>query len=80
MEAWIIFSIVAAAFQTVRFMLQKYLSMGQMSAGGATFSRFPYSAPMITILMIGYLIYRGETIPSLSDTFWTGSEEQSSSE
>ena len=71
MEAWIIFSIVAAAFQTVRFMLQKYLSMGQMSAGGATFSRFLYSAPMITILMIGYLIYRGETIPSLSDTFWT---------
>ena len=37
MEAWIIFSIIAAAFQTVRFMLQKYLSMGQMSAGGATF-------------------------------------------
>ena len=72
MEAWIIFSIVAAAFQTVRFMLQKYLSMGQLSAGGATFSRFLYSAPMITILMVGYLIYREEPMPSLSDTFWTG--------
>ena len=72
MEAWIIFSIVAAAFQTVRFMLQKYLSMGQLSAGGATFSRFLYSAPMITILMVGYLIYRDEPMPSLSDTFWTG--------
>ena len=72
MEAWITFSIVAAAFQTVRFMLQKYLSMGQLSAGGATFSRFLYSAPMITILMVGYLIYRDEPMPSLSDTFWTG--------
>ena len=72
MEAWIIFSIVAAAFQTVRFMLQKYLSMGQLSAGGATFSRFLYSAPIITILMVGYLIYRDEPMPSLSDTFWTG--------
>ena len=73
MEAWITFSIVAAAFQTVRFMLQKYLSMGQLSAGGATFSRFLYSAPIITALMVGYLIYRGETMPSLSVTFWTGS-------
>ena len=72
MEAWITFSIVAAAFQTVRFMLQKYLSMGQLSAGGATFSRFLYSAPIITALMVGYLIYRGETMPSLSVTFWTG--------
>ena len=72
MEAWIIFSIVAAAFQTVRFMLQKYLSMGQLSAGGATFSRFLYSAPMITLLMVSYLIYRDEPMPSLSDTFWTG--------
>lgn len=72
MEAWIIFSIVAAAFQTVRFMLQKYLSMGQLSAGGATFSRFLYSAPLITILMVCYLIYHGGSIPSLSGTFWAG--------
>ena len=72
MEAWIIFSIIAAAFQTVRFMLQKYLSMGQLSAGGATFSRFLYSAPIITALMVGYLIYNGQPMPSLSGTFWTG--------
>ena len=72
MESWIIFSIVAAAFQTVRFMLQKYLSMGQLSAGGATFSRFLYSAPIITLFMVVYLIYRGDDIPPLSGTFWTG--------
>ena len=36
MEPWIILSIAAAAFQTLRFMLQKHLSMGALSAGGAT--------------------------------------------
>lgn len=72
MDAWIIFSIAAAAFQTVRFMLQKHLSMGQLSAGGATFSRFLYSAPIITTLAVAYVIYRGEAMPVLTGTFWTG--------
>lgn len=70
MDVWIIFSIAAAGFQTLRFMLQKHLSMGRLSAGGATFSRFIYSAPIIASLMIGYLIYRGAEFPSLTGPFW----------
>lgn len=70
MDAWVIFSIAAAVFQTLRFMLQKHLSMSQLSAGGATFSRFFYSAPIITIILISYLIYRGEDFPMLSGSFW----------
>ena len=53
MEAWIFISVAAAAFQTLRFMLQKHLSMGELSTGGATFSRFFYSAPSIVTLAVG---------------------------
>ncbi len=70
MEAWIIISIAAAAFQTVRFMLQKQLSTGKLSAGGATFSRFFYSVPFITILAAAYLVWSGNALPAFSDVFW----------
>jgi drug/metabolite transporter (DMT)-like permease len=70
MEAWIIISVAAAAFQTLRFMLQKQLSMGTLSTGGATFSRFFYSAPIITTLVVIYLISQGEPLPALSGAFW----------
>ena len=70
MEAWIIFSVAAAGFQTLRFMLQKHLSMDQLSAGGATFSRFFYSAPIIAVLVLGYLSFRGADFPPLSVPFW----------
>ena len=46
MELWIIASVAAAAFQTVRFMLQKHLAQVSLSAAGATFARFVYSAPI----------------------------------
>ena len=70
MEVWIIFSIAAAGFQTLRFMLQKHLSIDQLSAGGATFSRFFYSSPIILLLAFGYLSYRGEPFPLLTSHFW----------
>jgi len=53
MEAWIILSVAAAAFQTLRFMLQKQLSIGTLSAGGATFARFAYSAPLVVLGLAG---------------------------
>ena len=71
METWIIFSVAAAGFQTLRFMLQKHLSMDQLSPGGATFSRFFYSAPIITLVVLGYLSFRGEYFPPLSVPFWS---------
>lgn len=63
MEPWIILSIAAAAFQTLRFMLQKHLSMGALSAGGATLSRFFYSVPFIVALTLVYLAVNGVAVP-----------------
>ena len=70
MEAWIILSISAAAFQTLRFMLQKHLSMGTLSTGGATFARFVYSMPFVVTLALGYLAYSGADWPRFSGLFW----------
>ncbi|MTJ05961.1 MAG: DMT family transporter [Sediminimonas qiaohouensis] len=66
--AWIFLSIAAAAFQTLRFVLQKRLSMGALSAGGATFARFVYSAPLVAGLAVVAL--GGATMPALGPGFW----------
>lgn len=68
--AWIFISILAAAFQTLRFMLQKLLSGGALSAGGATLARFFYSMPFVISLCAGYLIWTGNAWPALSGVFW----------
>jgi len=70
MEFWIILSISAAAFQTLRFMLQKSLSMGPLSPLGATFARFFYAAPFAFLVATGYLIWRGAVLPDLGGMFW----------
>ena len=70
MEAWIILSVAAAAFQTLRFMLQKQLSLGALSAGGATLARFAYSAPFVVALVAAYLWVQGAGMPRLSGFFW----------
>ena len=70
MEAWIILSIAAAAFQTLRFMLQKHLSMGTLSAGGATFARFVYSMPFVVTLAVAYVIHAGVGWPNYGALFW----------
>ncbi len=66
--AWVYLSIAAAAFQTLRFVLQKRLSMGTLSAGGATFARFVYSAPFVAALAI--LALGGAPVPELASGFW----------
>nr|WP_319949254.1 EamA family transporter [uncultured Shimia sp.] len=71
MELWILASFAAALFQSVRFMLQKHLFQGALSASGATFARFVYSAPL-AVLCLG--VYGGLTghLPSFPDlTFWS---------
>ncbi|SEQ27429.1 DMT family transporter [Thalassovita taeanensis] len=68
--AWIFISVAAAAFQTFRFMLQKHLSMGALSAGGATSARFVYSVPFVVSLALGYVLWRGVGVPQLGPVFW----------
>jgi len=70
MEAWIILSVAAAAFQTLRFMLQKYLSTSALSAGGATFARFAYSAPFVVTLCLAHIHFSGAVVPRLTPLFW----------
>lgn len=68
--AWVFISIAAAAFQTLRFMLQKALSMGTLSAGGATLARFFYSAPFVVTLAAVYWRWSGAVWPGYSASFW----------
>ncbi|WP_137701567.1 DMT family transporter [Marimonas lutisalis] len=67
---WIALSIAAAAFQTLRFMLQKHLSMGTLSAGGATLARFFYSAPFVVTLAVVYATASGAGWTGLGPRFW----------
>ena len=55
MEAWVWIAIAAAAAQTVRFALQKVLAGAQLSATGATWARFLWSAPIIWAVMASYI-------------------------
>lgn len=70
MELWIFATIAAALFQTVRFMLQKVLSMGALSTAGSTYARFAYAAPAAALVMFLYLRAQGEAFPQLTVTFW----------
>ena len=70
MEPWIAFSLAAAAAQTLRFMLQKKVSMAGLSAVGATFARFVYSAPGVLALSSAYLAARDLPLPGMPPAFW----------
>ncbi|MEM6578780.1 MAG: EamA family transporter [Pseudomonadota bacterium] len=70
LEPWILLSVMAAFFQTLRFMLQKKLSMGQLSALGATFARFAYAAPFAALLAAGSVIVSGTVIAWPGGLFW----------
>lgn len=70
MEAWIPITVAAAAAQTVRFMLQRHLNATQLSAVGATFARFVYSAPLVALLLLGYAWGAGIVLPRAGTVFW----------
>ncbi len=67
---WVFLALMAAAFQTLRFSLQKTLSMGALSVAGATYARFLYAAPFVAGLAIVALLLSGTRIPQLSGLFW----------
>ncbi|SHJ71869.1 hypothetical protein SAMN05444000_11231 [Shimia gijangensis] len=70
MEFWIAASIAAALFQTVRFMLQKHLSQVALSAAGATFARFVYSAPLAVAALLAWLGFGAPNLPAPGLDFW----------
>ncbi|KEJ89237.1 EamA family transporter [Sulfitobacter donghicola] len=69
-DLWILVTLLAAAFQTVRFMLQKVLATSTLSVAGATFSRFFYSIPFIAVLLVVYVLAVDAEIPALGGAFW----------
>ena len=71
MEPWILITFAAAAFQTVRFLLQKRLSAERLTAAGATFSRFIYSFPAAFLIAITYQSISQQAWPALTVSFWS---------
>ena len=70
MTLWIPITLAAAFFQTLRFMLQRQLSLGTLSASGATLARFLYSAPLAAVGIAMYLTVTGQALPQLPLSFW----------
>ena len=70
MELWIVVTIAAAFFQTVRFMLQKLLSASALSSAGATFARFLYSAPMVVVFLALYCVATDSLLPATTLRYW----------
>lgn len=70
MEFWIPVTLAAAFFQTLRFMLQKHLATAALSASGATFARFVYSAPLVALGVGLYLGLTDTALPPVPGRFW----------
>lgn len=70
MPLWILATLAATVFQTLRFMLQKQVSMQGLSTGGATIARFFYSAPLLALALALWFWISGVPLPALSARFW----------
>ncbi len=70
MELWIAFTISAAFFQTLRFILQKLLSTSTLTSAGATFARFFYSAPLVVFFLSLYFTLTETSFPATSLWYW----------
>ncbi|MEL6100856.1 MAG: EamA family transporter [Pseudomonadota bacterium] len=70
MSLWIPVTLAAAVFQTLRFMLQRQLSLKTLTATGATFARFLYSAPLVVVGITLYLNSTGQARPTMGPEFW----------
>lgn len=70
MTLWIFITLAAALFQTLRFMLQRQLSLGTLSASGATLARFLYSAPLVAVLIVVYMAASEQSWPAFEARFW----------
>jgi drug/metabolite transporter (DMT)-like permease len=70
MSLWVLFTLAAAALQTLRFMLQKQLRGAGLSTGGATFSRFLFAAPIACGLAAAGLLLTRAAPPEPGPGFW----------
>jgi len=59
---WIAFTVCAAILQTLRFVLQKRLSVTGLSTAGATFARFLFAAPLACGSAAALLYFTGARV------------------
>ena len=69
MEPWVLFSVLAAAAQTMRFAVQKVLVGAALSPAAATWARFLWSWPLAVALAFAYGAATGAEFPVLTPTF-----------
>lgn len=69
MEPWVLFSVLAAAAQTMRFAVQKVLVGAALSPAAATWARFLWSWPLAVALAFAYGAATGVEFPELTPTF-----------
>ena len=70
MSLWVFVTLLAAAAQTTRFVLQKRLGQGGLSATGATFARFLYAAPLAFLAALVTSRVLGVPVPVMGARFW----------
>lgn len=70
MAGWVWITIGAALAQTLRFMLQKTLASGALSASGATYARFVFSAPLVALGLWAYASFSQQSVPRPDGGFW----------
>ncbi len=69
MELWILLTLLGAAIQNARSVLQKNL-VGRLSVLGAAYARFLYSAPLSWLMVLGAVTAAGAAWPTPSPTFF----------
>jgi drug/metabolite transporter (DMT)-like permease len=69
LDFWIIATLCAATFQTIRFTLQKILADGNLSPLGATYSRFIFAAPLIILCSFLFLFSTDISVPDVESQF-----------
>ena len=66
---WIVFTVLAAAGQTVRNAMQRELT-AKLGTVGATHVRFLFGFPFALIFLTGVMIATGYAFPKLPPIFW----------
>ena len=66
---WIVFTVTAAFFQTLRNAMQRELTTS-LGTVGATHVRFLFGFPFALLSLIGVLLVTGVPLPRPSLSFW----------
>lgn len=69
METWILITLAAALAQTLRYMVQKQLSLDTLSPAGTTLARFLYAAPIVSVVVLVYAGLSAQALPGINLVF-----------